>query len=168
MKNSDNNKSQNMWHALENKDVFDNINIVPPRITFAREMALYVGDRKLELIWVGGHSPASIMIYLPQDKVLFGGDNVDDGMPFVAPYSRFGEWIEALKRIETMDVDRIVPGHGGICSLEDVRRTRIFFETACERLQNLIRIGASQLNRSHGSPLPGWGWIGTISPVFRS
>ena len=104
----------------------------------------YTGSRELELSWAGGHSPASILVYLPDDKVLFCGGNVDDGMPFVAPYSRFREWIEALKQIEEMDIERIVPGHGGLCDMDDVMRTRIFFETACERLRNLIRIGASK------------------------
>lgn len=128
----------------EYEDIFDSLDIVPPQITFANEMTLYAGSLKLELSWVGGHSPASILIYLPEDRVLFCGDNVDVGMPFIAPYSRFGEWIEALKRIEGMDIERIVPGHDEVCSMNDVRRTRIFFETARDRVQKLIKTGANK------------------------
>jgi cyclase len=128
----------------EYKDTLDSLDVVPPQITFVNEMTLYAGNQKLELSWVGGHSPASIMIYLPGDKVLFCGDNVDVGMPFIAPYSRFGEWIDALKRIEGMDIGRIVPGHDEVCSMNDVRRTRIFFETARDRVQKLIEAGANK------------------------
>jgi cyclase len=129
---------------LEYKDIFDSLDIVPPQITFVNEMMLYAGSRKLELSWVGGHSPASILIYVPDDRLLFCGDNVDVGMPFIAPYSRFGEWIDALKRIEGMDIKRIVPGHGEVCSMDDVRRTRRFFETARDHVQKLIKAGANK------------------------
>jgi cyclase len=128
----------------EYKDTLDSLDVIPPQITFVNEMTLYPGSQRLELSWVGGHSPASILIYLPEDKVLFCGDNVDVGMPFIAPYSRFGEWIEALKLIEGMDINRIVPGHGEMCNMDDVRRTRIFFETARDRVQKLIEAGANK------------------------
>jgi cyclase len=129
---------------IQYKHIFDNVSIVPPQITFVNEMKLYAGNLTLELSWVGGHSPASIMIYVPQDRVLFCGDNVDVGMPFIAPYSRFGEWINALRRIERMEIEQIVPGHDAMCSKEDIRRTRIFFETARDRVQKLIKAGASK------------------------
>ena len=128
----------------EYKDTLDSLDVVPPQITFVNEMTLYAGSRKLELSWVGGHSPASILIYVLADRLLFCGDNVDVGMPFVAPYSRFGEWIDALKRIEGMEIDRIVPGHGEICGMNDVRRTRIFFEIASDRVQRLIKAGMTK------------------------
>jgi len=128
----------------QHKDIFDNIDIIPPQITFVNEMKLYTGSPELELSWLGGHSPASIMIYIPQDKVLFCGDNVDVSMPFIAPYSRFGEWINALKRIEGMAVERIVPGHDDVCSMKDVHRTRVLFETARDWIQKLIKTGANK------------------------
>jgi cyclase len=126
------------------KDIFDNVDIIAPQITFVNEMKLYTGSLELELSWLGGHSPASIMIYMPQDKVLFCGDNVDVGMPFIAPYSRFGEWINALKRIEGMAVERIMPGHDDVCSMKDVHRTRVLFETTHSWIQKLIKTGANK------------------------
>jgi cyclase len=109
-------------------------------------MKLYAGSQKLELSWVGGHSPASILIYVPDDRVLFCGDNVDVGvgMPFISPYSQFGEWIDALKQIEGMEIDRIVPGHDEMCSKEDVHRTRIFFEIARDRVQKMMHAGVTK------------------------
>jgi len=126
------------------KDIFDNLNIIPPQITFVTEMTLYSGNIELHLSRVGGHSPASSLIYIPQEKVLFCGDNVDVGMPFVAPYSLFGEWIEALKTIEGMDVDKIIPGHEEMCSKKHVRKTRVLFETARDRVQKMIKTNASK------------------------
>ena len=126
------------------KDIFDNLNIIPPQITFVTEMMLYAGDLELRLRRVGGHSPASSLIHIPQEKVLFCGDNADVGMPFVAPYSQFGEWIEALKTIEKMDVEHIIPGHEEICSKKHVRKTRVLFETTRDRVQQMIKVNASK------------------------
>lgn len=126
------------------KDIFDNLNIIPPQITFVTEMTLYSGNIELHLSRVGGHSPASSLIYIPREKVLFCGDNVDVGMPFVAPYSMFGEWIEGLKIIEGMDVEHIMPGHEEMCTKEHVRRTRVLFETTRNRVQQLIKANASK------------------------
>ncbi len=126
------------------KDIFDNLNIIPPQITFVTEMTLYAGGLELQLRRVGGHSPASSLIYIPQEKVLFCGDNVDVGMPFVAPYSQFGEWIEALNAIEKMDVGHIIPGHEEICNIEHVRSTRILFETTRDRVQEMIKANSSK------------------------
>jgi cyclase len=148
------------------KDIFDNLNIIPPQITFVTGMKLYAGDIELQLSRVGGHSPASSLIYIPQEKVLFCGDNVDVGMPFVAPYSQFGEWIEALKTIEGMDVDKIIPGHEEMCSKEHVRRTRVLFETTRNRVQKMIKANASKedvikkIDLSDVIPVP-------ISPVVK-
>ena len=126
------------------QDVFDSVKLVSPQITFVGEMKLYAGDVTLELSYIGGHSPASIVVRVKEDGVLFCGDIVDVGMPFVTPYSRFGEWIAALRRIEAMDIDKIVPGHGEICGKDAVRATRIYFETMRDRVQGLLSHGASK------------------------
>jgi cyclase len=128
----------------EYKDIFDHLNIVPPQITFVKEMTLYAGDVELHLSRVGGHSPASSHIYVAEDKVLFCGDNANAGMPFVAPYSRFGEWIDALKKIERTKAEHIVPGHDRICTMKDMRRIRVFLEATFDAIQKLIKAGAEK------------------------
>jgi len=124
--------------------VFDSVEIISPQITFVRAMTLHAGDITLELTHIGGHSPASIMVYVKEDKVLFCGDIVDVGMPFVTPYSRFDEWIAALVRIESMEVAEIVPGHGEVCGKENVKATRVYFETVRDRVRDLVKAGAGK------------------------
>ena len=128
----------------ERKEMFDNMDIVLPQITFSDELKLYMGDRALELTFVGGHSSASILIYVPEDKVLFAGDNVTTGQLPVTANCRFGSWIELLGRIEGMEVDTIVPGHGDICGQEITRATRLYFEAMRDRVRNLIDAGSNK------------------------
>jgi cyclase len=126
------------------QEVFDNVEVVSPQIVFSHGMTLHLGEMTMEMSHVGGHSPASIIVYLPEERVLFCGDIVDVGMPFVTPQSRFDEWITALQHIEAMEIDKIVPGHGELCDRETARRTRIYFETMRNRVQMLIKDGASK------------------------
>jgi cyclase len=83
-------------------------------ITFSQRMTLYLGKHTFQLINLPGHSPYQTAIYVPEERVVFTSDNVTQGMPFfhqAIPY----EWLESLKKYQQLDVDRVVPGHGGVC-----------------------------------------------------
>lgn len=127
----------------EKKEIFDNLEIVLPQITFSSELKLYMGDRTLELIFVGGHSSASIVIYVPEDRVVFCGDNVVTGILPVTANCRFGPWIEMLRRVEEMEVDTIVPGHGDIGGKELARNMRFYFEGMRDRVRSLLDDGST-------------------------
>lgn len=83
-----------------------------PDITFSRELTLYAGDHTFELFNLPGHTPSQTAIYVPQEKVLFTGDNiVNKRQPYFFDSLPF-QWLESLKRIAQFDTDFIVPGHG--------------------------------------------------------
>jgi cyclase len=128
----------------ENKEMLNNLDIVLPQITFSKELTLHLGDRTLKLTSVGGHSPASIMVHVPEDRVLFAGDNVVTGqLPFTA-HCQFGPWIEVLNHIIGMEIDTIIPGHGEVCGKETVRKICKYFETMRGQVRNLLSAGANK------------------------
>ena len=51
------------------------------------------------------------------------------------------EWVSSLKRIEGMEVDTVVPGHGEMCGLKEVAIFRQFIENCIEMTQSAIREG---------------------------
>jgi glyoxylase-like metal-dependent hydrolase (beta-lactamase superfamily II) len=78
-------------------------------------MTLDVGSKKVELIVVGpAHTPGDLLVYLPEDRILFAGDIVFAGGTPVVHTGPIGRYIEVLKGILEMDVDIIVPGHGPV------------------------------------------------------
>jgi len=86
-----------------------------PEITFASELTLYAGDHTFELYHLPGHTSCQTAIYVPQEKVLFTGDNiVHHHQPYFFESLPF-QWLESLKRIGQFDADCIVPGHGDVC-----------------------------------------------------
>ncbi len=59
-----------------------------------------------------GHTAGDVMVWMPEEKVLFGGDIVFDGrLPFLG--SGFSKsWLKCLDRILEMDPLFVLPGHG--------------------------------------------------------
>ncbi len=87
----------------------------PPTITFSQSLTLYLGKHTFKLINLPGHTPGETAVFIPEEKVVFTGDNVVSGtMPFLheaVPYA----WLDSLKQLQQLDVDYIVPGHGNVC-----------------------------------------------------
>jgi cyclase len=114
---------------------------VSPIITFSENLVLNLGSRRIEVMYVGGHTPATSIIYLPENGILFTGDaHVHDRHPFAGDGNLL-QWIKALKRIERMTVSKVVPGHGDVCDLKSVSRLRQFFEELKGQVTELIEQG---------------------------
>ncbi|MDH3694378.1 MAG: MBL fold metallo-hydrolase [Gammaproteobacteria bacterium] len=103
-----------------------------PNITFSDSMTVELGGKTVELTYVGrGHSDNSIVMRFPQERVLFAVDfipiktvawkNLTDA--FVP------DWMDAIKKVETMDFDQLVPGHGAIGTKADATAFREYMET---------------------------------------
>lgn len=86
-----------------------------PGITFSDRLSLHPGELSIELLHMPGHTAGQCVVYLPEKRVLISGDCVfhkeqvwfHDSEPF--------KWLKSLERIQEMDIDVIVPGHGQIC-----------------------------------------------------
>jgi len=90
-------------------------NYRPPTITFTTEMTIYVGDHTFKLFNIPGHTPYQIAVFIPEEKVVFTSDDVFCRVqPWLQQAVPF-EWLESLKRLETLDAKVLVPGHGEIC-----------------------------------------------------
>jgi glyoxylase-like metal-dependent hydrolase (beta-lactamase superfamily II) len=63
--------------------------------------------------------------------VLFSGDVVYvDRLLGVLPMSRTQAWLDTFAAIEALNPERIVPGHGRVCSLDQARRETRDYLTA--------------------------------------
>jgi glyoxylase-like metal-dependent hydrolase (beta-lactamase superfamily II) len=66
---------------------------------------------------------------------LFAGDNVcTSGIPNMSE-SRPMEWLEALKVMEKMDIEVLVPGHGKIGDMDSIKRFRIELTALVDRIR---------------------------------
>ena len=91
----------------------ENTRLVPADEWIDGLTELTVGGVRFVLQPVGpSHTPEDLVIYLPQDKVLFAGDLVfRNRIPYVGQADS-GHWIQSLETLLTFDTAVIVPGHG--------------------------------------------------------
>jgi cyclase len=99
--------------------------IALPKLTFSDTMEIDLGGQTVRLIYPGpSHTDGSIMVYLPDKKVLFTGDilftdyhpNLVDG--------DINVWITTLDFISTLNVTAIIPGHGPVSGKKDISEMR--------------------------------------------
>ena len=86
-----------------------------PTITFSQRMTLHVGDHTLELINMPGHTPYQAAVFIPEERVVFTSDNIFCRVQTFLQQSVPFEWLESLKRLDELDADVLVPGHGSVC-----------------------------------------------------
>lgn len=84
----------------------------PPTRTFTDELTLQLGSHTIHCIHLPGHTAPQTAIHLPDEDVLITGDNIFSGCKTFIQEANPWEWLESLKRIEALDAEVIVPGHG--------------------------------------------------------
>jgi glyoxylase-like metal-dependent hydrolase (beta-lactamase superfamily II) len=112
--------------------------IAYPALAFTDRMEIDLGDQKIELIYIKpSHTDGSILVYLPDKKILFAGDILFTGYhPFIGD-GNIDEWIKTLDYIMTMDVEIIIPGHGSLSNkkdIEDMKNYLIAFDKKAKEL----------------------------------
>ena len=87
----------------------------PPTLTFSDRLTLNVGDHTFDIIHMPGHTAPQTSVYVPEEGVVFTGDNVFHKCRSWLQECDPWEWLAALDRIAVLDVETIVPGHGEPC-----------------------------------------------------
>jgi len=113
----------------------DALVIPSPLITFDRRLTLDMGDTTVHLEFVGGHSPGTILTYLPEEKAVFTGDNVEGQFPYFGQ-GQFYSWKVVLEKILAMDIELLVPGHGPVGGKEMVESYIDFFQKLEDEVKN--------------------------------
>ncbi|OLD75111.1 MAG: hypothetical protein AUG87_14170, partial [Candidatus Rokubacteria bacterium 13_1_20CM_4_70_14] len=117
-----------------------------PQVTFASEMSIELGGTVVELAYVGrNHSDNSIVMRFPKERLLFAVDFIPvESLAFRDfPDAYIQDWIDSLQRVEAMDFDVLVPGHGPLGRKEHVRRFRGYMEELRDEVLRHAREGKS-------------------------
>ena len=94
-------------------DQFTEVVLTPPTELFEESATLDLGDRQVELRYLGrGHTDNDIVITVPDAAVLFAGDLLEN-----APAPGFGDsypiaWVDAGAALLDLVDGAVVPGHG--------------------------------------------------------
>ncbi|MFN2635292.1 MAG: MBL fold metallo-hydrolase, partial [Thermoanaerobaculia bacterium] len=86
-------------------------------------LVYFGGSRRAAVYFLGpGHTNGDLIVLLPEEKILFSGDLVVNGR---LPYLQSADsdphgWEQILTRLATLDVEKIVPGHGKVGTRQSV------------------------------------------------
>ncbi len=117
-----------------------------PEIVFSDRMGLELGGQKVELIYVGrNHSDNSIVMRFPAQRALFAVDFIPvKSLPYQNLHDSYiEEWIESLNRVEALDFDTLLPGHGRVGRKKDVRMFRGYMDELWQQVVKYKRQGKS-------------------------
>ena len=117
-----------------------------PDITFRKRMVVSLGGKQVHLRYLGkNHSDNMIVMHFPDQRALFAVDFIP--VRTVAfrdfPDAYIPEWIASLRKVERMDFDILVPGHGSVGEKSDVTAFRQYMEDLHAQVLNAVRLGKS-------------------------
>jgi len=113
-------------------------------ITDRRELKL--GKTAVQLLHFGpAHTPGDLVVWLPQQKILFAGDIVyTERLLAVIPISNATGWIQAFDKLVALNPKMIVPGHGRPTTIEAARRdTRDYLSFLRAEAKRILDAGGS-------------------------
>lgn len=115
----------------------------PPEITLTERLTVYLGEHTFQLISLPGHTPYQIAVYVPEEKAVFTSDNVVvEDMPYF--HQALPDlWLKSLEEYEKLDVDIVVPGHGGVTDRTAFQRMSKIIRDCLDATQSAIDRGMS-------------------------
>ncbi len=124
-------------------DWLDEVEFIIPMLLFYQRMDIINQDKTVEFHLSGGHTSCSVYGYYPDEQVLFAADLLFAGkFPFAGDGTNDPErWISTLKTWLKMDIAKVVPGHGPVTDLDEVRKQLEFLETMKHNTFEAIKAG---------------------------
>ncbi len=125
----------------------------PPTITLSERLTLYLGNHTFHLINLPGHTPYQVAVFIPEERVVFTADNVfcrvKTYLQQAVPY----EWLDSLKRIQELEADVLVPGHGSICDRSYIPEMSAIIQAWIDAVTTAIKQGLSLEETQEKIPL---------------
>ena len=154
----------------------EGVELVEPEVVYDGAAELDLGGRRAQLRdWGRAHTLGDQTVFLPDERVLFTGDLVEERCFAIFPWFPPDDvdvdghrWIEVLHELERLDPAVVVPGHGEVGGVEVIVAAREYLELLRDETERLARDGrseddvAAELDRSLRVLHPDWAqpeWI---------
>jgi glyoxylase-like metal-dependent hydrolase (beta-lactamase superfamily II) len=168
------------WYGLSPEDLaqqFAETHVTAPESTFTDRAEVDLPGQRVELLHFGaGHTTGDTLVFLPDERVLFGGDLICN---HVFPNAMDGDplhWPAVLTQVALLGANVLVPGHGRAGDrsiLEDFGRCLDgLMEQVGEALSNGVPTPRAASEHLRVNDFDGWAGRellpGTVRSMFRA
>ena len=130
-----------------------------PSKTYAKTDKLTIDGIHIRLYhWAPGHTSGDTVVYLPDEKIVFGGDLLvtnrpDTGIHMEKNGSAAG-WIENAKGMLSLNADTYLTGHGDMMTKADVQKKLDLIQDKYNKIKTMVAQGKSldEIKTSLGEP----------------
>lgn len=136
---------------------------LPNQLVSKNREQLKIDGVKLELLhWAPAHTSGDLVIYLPDQKIVFTGDIVALNSPAPNPLihrEKGGSsegWITSMKGIIALNADQFVPGHGNVQTKAALQKQLELTQAKRDKIKDLVAQGKSleEIRAAVGDPPP--------------
>ena len=146
-----------------------NPDLPAPTLTYQEFMSFTVGDRVIELHYLGAnHSDNSTIVYVPDVKVAFAVDFVsNDQVPFQElPSWHFPDVFASVARLLDLDFETIVFGHGPAGDRDTIHRQISYYDALRTEVRRAVEAGWTEDRAAAEVRLPEYGDWGQYDAWF--
>jgi cyclase len=121
-----------------------------------------------------GHTPADLMVRVPEQNVVYTGDLLFNGWYPVAIDANISGWRDTLAKFAAFDKETLfVPGHGQLCGQEGIATIREVFDDIAAQAEKMYKAGVPAEEAAdryvvpekfNNFPIFAWGF--TIGPTI--
>jgi cyclase len=117
-----------------------------PQVTFTEKMQLHMGKQTVEMYYFGvGHTTGDIVLYFPEEKTAFIGDQVFFGRPQLIHSYKGGNSFEHVKTtekmLESIDAVNFCSGHADIMTRDDIEEHLVEMKKFQQKVKKLVNDG---------------------------
>jgi cyclase len=147
---------------------------LPTQVVSKNKENVKIDGVKLELLhWAPAHTSGDLVIYLPEQKIVFTGDIIATQLPdpliHLEKHGSSEGWITTTKGIVALNADTFVPGHGDVQTKAAIQKRLADTEAKRAKIKELVAQGKSldEIRTAVGDPPPAQG-RGGRGPNFAS
>ena len=136
---------------------FSDVVLTPPTTVIDADHSIDLDGVRVDLLYVGpAHTEGDLVVYVPEEGVVLMGDVLFNRCAPIGWEGSTDNWISALRRVEALEPQFVVPGHGPVCDLDGLRLARRYFEDVQTHARESWAQGRSVLECCAGIDLGPW------------
>jgi hypothetical protein len=152
---------------------------LPAQVVSKKRENLKTDGVKLELLhWGPAHTSGDLVVYLPDEKIVFTGDIIATQLPdpliHLEKNGSSEGWITHTKGIAALNSDQFVPGHGDVQTKAAIQKRLADAEAKRAKIKDLVAQAKSldEIKAAVGDPPPGprpnwWPKGSELSQLYR-